>query len=70
MRLYFTDGKREIGFDTDNQVWTDEKDKKFMHDKEWPHRFLYVSTEVIENIDKELDFNMWGYSKGLKEIKR
>ena len=68
MRLYFTDGVREIGFDTNDKVWTDEKDNKFMHDKEWPHRFLHVSTSVIEDIESELDFNMWNYSKGLVPV--
>ena len=67
MRLYFTDGVREIGFDTDEKVWTDEGDYSFMHD--FPHRFIQVSEDDLINIEKEIDFNAWDYSRGLEPLK-
>ena len=66
MRLYFTDGKKKIGFDTVKEVWTDENDKEFMKDEN--HRFIQVYDLDLDYIKSEINFNMYGYSKKLKSI--
>ena len=68
MRLYFTDGKKHIGIDTETQTWCDDNsDSEFLFPDQhgiegYVHNWIPVTTLVLIEIEKEINFNGWDWS--------
>ena len=71
MRLYFQDptGQR-LAIDTNRQEWAATYAKLPTEIKDG-HTFIFVdSSEDLEKIENEIDFNGWNYNKDLAEDRR